>query len=386
MQQSQEHVEGEVTASSRRVGRRIESVFNIIAAAALLCFLATVYITTNNNNQHSNKSAVIAVANNLHDLILTEDMNIDETSSSSSSSLLRPTEGRRALSDMVRVEGADDVCTYKRARLIAVSLADHDVSPTYQASFPGSGARMTHELIRALTGIAISTDHAYAVETDRQRHSVAVKTHYPDPNGVPLDEYDEHFHGAVLVLRHPAKAIPSFFNFWYERIHGLANHSTRAPLEEWLKFRDTSLVRQLQHYQQHMDFWMQKYEENQDKLLVVTYEDLTDDVKGPETTAKIAAFLSAAEGVKTVPPESIECIWKKVVKYEDIGIQMQYGSHRKGGPKSNPYTDIQLYAIQLMMQEQRIKFQNDPVMVDIMNKYIEMMGEIDVQQVEPVVS
>ena len=294
-------------------------------------------------------------------------LHVDDTSS------LRPS--RRALSSEMG-RGEEDLCSYKRERLIAVKLAEHDISPTYQASFPGSGARMTHELIRALTGIAISTDHSYAVETDRHRHSVAVKTHWPDPNGVPLDDFDEQFHGAVLILRHPAKAIPSFFNFWYERVNHLANHSTRAPLEEWLKFRDTSLVQQLQYYQQHMEFWLRKYELNRDKLLVVTYEDLTDDTKGPETTARIAEFLSTAEGVETVPPESIQCIWQKVVKYEDIGIKLQFGSHRKG-PNTNPYTDIQLYAIQLMLQEQRVKFQNDLEMVEIMSKYIEMLTQME---------
>ncbi|KAK1745561.1 hypothetical protein QTG54_003485 [Skeletonema marinoi] len=361
MQQSpMQQQEGKTASRSRRAASFVA------ATAGLLCFLigTSVMYTTNRSS-----SSVVAVTNP------NNNPDIEEASSlSSSTSLLRPS--RRALSELVRVEDGEDLCSYKRARLIAVSLAEHDVSPTYQASFPGSGARMTHELIRALTGIAISTDHAYAVETNRHRHSVAVKTHYPDPNGVPLDEFDEHFNGAVLVLRHPAKAIPSFFNFWYERVHHLANHSTRAPLEEWIKFRDTSLVRQLQHYQQHMDFWMLKYEQNKEKLLVVTYEDMTDDVKGPETTARIAEFLNAAEGVQTVPPESITCIWQKVVKYEDIGIKLKYGSHRTGGPKSNPYTDIQLYAIQLMMQEQRIKFQNDPDMVAIMDRYISMTLEM----------
>jgi hypothetical protein len=354
-------------ASSLRSGSRASFV---AAAAGLLCFLigTSVLYTTN----HSNSIAVTNPHNYAN--------NIKASPSSSSSLLLRPS--RRALSEILRVDSEEDLCSYKRERLIAVALAEHDVSPTYQASFPGSGARMTHELIRALSGIAISTDHAYAVETNRHRHSVAVKTHWPDPNGVPLDEFDEHFNGAVLVLRHPAKAIPSFFNFWYERVHHLANHSTRAPLEEWIKFRDTGLVQQLQYYQHHMEFWLRKYEESRGKLLVVTYEDLTDDIKGPETTAKIAEFLNKAEGVQTVPPESISCIWQKVVKYEDIGIKMKFGSHRKG-PKGNPYTDIQLYAIQLMLQEQRIKFQNDPEMVEIMNRYIEMMTEM---KPEPVAS
>lgn len=367
MQQSTPQQIGSKDASSEKAGRRAAS---FVAAVGLLCFVIGTSVMLYTTNRSS--LAVAAAHPNIN-------AEIEETSSSSSQSLLRPT--RRALSEIVRVEDGEDLCSYKRARLIAVALAEHDVSPTYQASFPGSGARMTHELIRALTGIAISTDHAYAVETDRHRHSVAVKTHYPDPNGVPLDEFDDQFHGAVLVVRHPAKAIPSFFNFWYERVHHLANHSTRAPLEEWIKFRDTSLVLQLQHYQQHMDFWMNKYEQNREKLLLVTYEDLTDDVKGPETTARIANFLSAAEGVQTVPPESIECIWKKVVKYEDIGIKMKYGSKRTGGPKNNPYTDIQLYAIQLMMQEQRIKFQKDPEMVEIMNRYIGAMAEMEPEAV-----
>lgn len=358
-QQQQQHTGQEAT---ERGGRRVRTTY-LAAIAGLFCFIgaASKLYTTNLLSQES-----VTARSNVVDF---------EEPSSSSSPLLRPS-SRRAL----QVRGAeDDLCSWKRQKLIAVKLAEHDISPTYQASFPGSGARMTHELIRALTGIAISTDHSYAVETDRHRHSVAVKTHWPDPNGVPLDDFDEQFHGAVLILRHPAKAIPSFFNFWYERVHHLANHSTRAPLEEWIKFRDTGLVQQLQYYQEHMEFWLRKYEQNRDKLLVVTYEDLTDDEKGPAVTARIAEFLNSAEGVETAPPEAIECIWQKVVKYEDIGIKVQFGSQRKG-PKGNPYTDIQLYAIQLMLQEQRIKFQNDPEMVQVLEKYIEMLAAFQPEQ------
>ncbi len=91
-------------------------------------------------------------------------------------------------------------------------FAEKDISPTYQASFPGSGARMTWNLVIALTGIAINDDHNHAgVGYDRV---VAVKTHYPLDYGRYIED-DAKFRGAILLLRNPMTAVPSFFNFKY---------------------------------------------------------------------------------------------------------------------------------------------------------------------------
>lgn len=91
-------------------------------------------------------------------------------------------------------------------------LAAHKIPPTYQASFPGSGARMTWHLVMALTGISINDDFNHMKRGYEK--VVAVKTHYPLSHGKLLKE-DPTFRGAMLLLRNPISAIPSFFNFKY---------------------------------------------------------------------------------------------------------------------------------------------------------------------------
>lgn len=99
-----------------------------------------------------------------------------------------------------------------RCKVTPQKFAEKDISPTYQASFPGSGARMTWNLVIALTGIAINDDHDHAgVGYDRV---VAVKTHYPLDYGRYVED-DPKFRGAILLLRNPMTAVPSFFNFKY---------------------------------------------------------------------------------------------------------------------------------------------------------------------------
>ena len=101
------------------------------------------------------------------------------------------------------------------------------MSPTIIASYPGSGAKMTWKLTRAVTGIMTGDDfnHNGLVSLGQV---VGIKTHYPseccsDPVSFkPLLNVDQ----SVLLLRHPMNALPSYHNFVYEQEHKLENHST----------------------------------------------------------------------------------------------------------------------------------------------------------------
>ena len=94
--------------------------------------------------------------------------------------------------------------------------ADKPIPPTWAASFPGSGARMTFMLVEALTGVRTNDDYN---SHERGYETVSsVKTHYPVKNArhkwAELDEtYD--FNRAMVILRHPLNAIPSYFNLQY---------------------------------------------------------------------------------------------------------------------------------------------------------------------------
>ena len=74
---------------------------------------------------------------------------------------------------------------------------------------------MTWSLIEGLTGIRTNDDHnSHERGYDRV---VAVKTHYPVKNGgrTLFEELDYKFGRAIVILRDPASAIPSYFNLLY---------------------------------------------------------------------------------------------------------------------------------------------------------------------------
>jgi hypothetical protein len=124
-----------------------------------------------------------------------------------------------------------------------------NIQITYAASYPGCGARMTWNLVEALTGLETGDDWN---NNGRGANVVTVKTHYPQSNGI-LPEFDDRIKRAFLVVRNPMQSIPSFFNHIYEMRNHLPVHSERAPLEEWIKWRDHYVEEEIAEYKKfHM--------------------------------------------------------------------------------------------------------------------------------------
>lgn len=208
-------------------------------------------------------------------------------------------------------------------RVTYAKLAKVPIAPTWQASFPGSGSRMTWNLVEALTGIRTNDD--YDSHDRGYEKVVAVKTHYPvkyarrglrgSKRG--FHNLDPLFGRAMVVLRNPMNAVPSYFNLQYEHANHLPNHSTRGPNREWLKYRDdpnSGLAPQLVNYERFVEYWMEKYERRQ--LLLLSYEDMTDGMVGPLAAGRIAQFLGEVEGVKPIKPEAVTCVWETVVNFK----------------------------------------------------------------------
>lgn len=287
---------------------------------------------------------------------------------------------RRALSNNEEkyVATAEDVKAlqhpYGDCEIPPHRFANHELGTLYQPAFPGSGSRMTYELVQALTGYTISNDHNYAVDPNVRRKVVSVKTHYPNRNGISLEDFDEDFHGAILVIRNPIKAIPSFYNFWYERLNHLENHSVRAPKEEWIAYRDANLEEQLRSWRWHMDYWIQKYQNDRSKLLILPYEMITHNNAGPVYALKLAQFLDSFDGISTPQsPEKVACLWHRSVKYMDEGEDTEERSIRKGST-STPYTSSQFEAVQRVLREQKRKYENDPEIYKILDQYLRHIG------------
>lgn len=104
-----------------------------------------------------------------------------------------------------------------------------------------------------------------------------------------------------------------------EHMHELPNHSTRGPQEDWLKYRESEaygFYYQIQNYEEFVSFWMEKYPDRRN-LLLLSYEDLTNNYIGPMVAARIANYLGEVDGIDPIREESIPCVWETIVNYKN---------------------------------------------------------------------
>ena len=189
------------------------------------------------------------------------------------------------------------------------------LAPTFTASYPGSGAKMTWNLVQALTGIVTGDEHRH--NDQAWSEAVTVKVHYPHMQGNPAvaETSNGDFPRVVLILRHPADALPGFHNFLYEYERGLPDHSSRAPLSAWLEWRDGNFAEQIQAWEDHTSYWMGRYSDPADRL-IITFEGMVDDTWGPHVALALNQFLRLTPGVDPIIDDSVECVWKKIIQYK----------------------------------------------------------------------
>ena len=276
-------------------------------------------------------------------------------------------------------------------------LSETPIPPTWAASFPGSGARMTFFFIDALTGILTNSD--YDPHDMGYERVISVKTHYPVNNvrGFPELETKYNFPKALLVIRHPKDAIPSLFNLHWEQKHRLPNHSTRGPQSDWLKYRDNHKIGRhcdvecnLELFETFIDYWMTKYEDRSN-LHVVSYEDMTNVDTGPQTALSITKFLGRTEGVTPIDDEHVPCIWEYVINHKmHVGDGSDTGEGKtkdrkliaagktlvdpaseRSGPKIRPYTQEMLDGMIAMLQRLKERYGDDEELGKILDGYIE---------------
>ena len=188
-----------------------------------------------------------------------------------------------------------------------------------------------------------------------------------------------------------------------EHMHKLPNHSTRGPNKDWLIYREHEyhgVAVQIQNFEKFVSYWMERYD-NRNDLLLVSYEDLTDDIYGPSSASRIAEFLGQSKGVDPIARESIPCVWHTIVKYKDIvlppqpekkirrrldNIQLDNSNSQNNhlnpaslrtGPKERPYTEQNLREMIAMFQRLSAKYSFDGEFVRIMASYTRIALSID---------
>jgi len=251
---------------------------------------------------------------------------------------------------------------------------------------------MTWSLIEALTGVRTSDD--YDSQQRGYDRVVTVKTHYPVKNARHgFESVNEQVaNGAIVILRNPLYAIPSYFNLRYEHQHELPNHSTRGPKKAWLEYREHpghGFSVQLPAYEQFVVYWLERFASDRSNLLLLSYEDLTDETNGPLVAMQIVEFLNQKVGVGSIEREAIPCIWRTIVKEHGTpskpqAVQTSNPTRRKlslfghsriserSGPRVRPYTMQQLYEFKACFQRLLARYEAvDPEFARIMSSYVD---------------
>lgn len=310
----------------------------LLAAAALLCFtVPSLYFSSNN---------ISPLERNDFDV---NSLSIAENDFSTTNTEINNDYDNRRLSTALANGGCQ--VTYAH-------LSKTPIPPTWQASFPGSGARMTWNLVEALTGIRSNND--YNTQKRGYERVVAVKTHYPVKTAKrKFPELDKLFTKAMVVLRNPVNAVPSYFNLQYEHMNHLPNHSTRGPQDEWIKYRDHpnhGLSYQMGMYEKFVQYWMERYPDRS-SLLLISYEDLTDGYSGPIAAKRIANFLGQVEGVDPIMDESIPCVWKTIVDRgppaESVDASGAISKRKLSRKKENPNPEESVVSLKGTLPKER---------------------------------
>ena len=210
--------------------------------------------------------------------------------------------------------------------------------------------------------------------------------------------WDDEIGRAIVIIRNPMQAIPSFFNHIYEMKNHLPVHSERAPVEAWIEWRDRFAAAQIAKYASFVNYvsydvhdlntcltcrcitclkcfmqpfllreqWMERFAQHDENRIFISYERLTSDDKGPEEAIRITKFLAQSEGVKPIDIDSVPCVWRAVVKYKEAAAsnlnqrKLDDGRRRldplhhdsqRSGPTERPYTPELLAAISQMLLE-----------------------------------
>eukprot|EP00555_Chaetoceros_dichaeta_P006796 CAMPEP_0198275652 /NCGR_PEP_ID=MMETSP1447-20131203/64889_1 /TAXON_ID=420782 /ORGANISM="Chaetoceros dichaeta, Strain CCMP1751" /LENGTH=652 /DNA_ID=CAMNT_0043970539 /DNA_START=273 /DNA_END=2231 /DNA_ORIENTATION=- len=170
---------------------------------------------------------------------------------------------------------------------------------------------MTWNLIESLTGFWTGDDW---FSNGRQENVVSIKTHYPHSAGRKIP-FANDIQRALILIRHPMDAIPSYHNYQYEVENGLTLHSVRAPVDAWIPWRDLNFETELNIWKDSIIFWMDSF--SQEDRMVMFYENIVEDHTGPSNTLKLSEFLAKAPGVEAVDEDRADCVWRAIIRYHE---------------------------------------------------------------------
>ena len=194
-------------------------------------------------------------------------------------------------------------------------LGKVSTKPIWVASYPGSGAELFRELITGITGQPTVDGSLKGV----CHNAITCKTHWPTMYQAAYQNpsySSRRFHSsAILLIRNPSKAIPSWYNQMYETTNNLTFHSKQAPESQWNAYsrRFHVIDQRLEEWKQLILYWVNS--ETYNVTLFVPYEKMVHETEGPLLLQTVAKTLERAN-VRVMSPtmfDDIACLWNVTV-------------------------------------------------------------------------
>lgn len=214
----------------------------------------------------------------------------------------------KVMHKMHRLQQTEPVMITNAMGTCMVTNPKHEkMTPAYLASYPGSGSGMLRELIEAMTGIKTA-------ETKRRNNVVAIQTSYPAiHNDIHTGLWNRDMKRAILLIRNPLNAIYSYHNHIFWQKNDLMQHSLQAPQEAWEQWRDKNFLKELDKWIEHLHYWFKQIDSVE--LMVLNYEWLIHDGRGPRQGTRLAMFLDGSSGEQdSAPALTVPCLWFRAVK------------------------------------------------------------------------
>jgi hypothetical protein len=234
-------------------------------------------------------------------------------------------------------------------------FATTDRKPVVVAGYPGSGNSMTRTLVEKLTGF--DTADLYDQQNCSSNRVATCKTHFPVFDIFPPEPLRSIFAPtAVLLIRNPADALPSFFNVVWEGKHAVGFHSQQGSEEEWKQWRDENFDVQIELWYKLLVYWFKEWYIQ----TVLPYELLTDSQEGPLIVQQLARQLESA-GFQVAPDP--DCQW-----YDTV-FRLAY-SKRAPHRYRPSYTHSQKRKLLQVINRALVVFDGHLVMTPILNQYM----------------
>jgi len=214
---------------------------------------------------------------------------------------------------------------------------------------------MFRGLVDSLTGL-----RSDEVNHRRCRHNPPTcKTHWPaydrTTNVAQFSHFAEH---GILLLRNPARALPSWCNWRWESAQRLPTHSRIAPVDVWVAWRDKMFLKEIKRWRNLLTQWRRDVPSVHIQLYI-PYEELTNPDSGPVWLERVHdLFREQSPATPLVPVAELPCLWQRTVKGEGAAKTRRSGE-RYAPPYTAPQKALLLTTLDGLLAELAVDVDNN---------------------------